>query len=89
MVAGVPPGDGVIVVLVQQHPLLVAALVRPHEDEAAGQLLAVQVEVGSPSSTACNGSSWPSLAELQVPQSHTMTSPPPYSPLGITPSKSK
>jgi hypothetical protein len=28
-------------------------------------------------------------ASSHVPQSHTITSPPPYSPAGITPSKSK
>ena len=41
----------------------------------------------SPAATAATGSSAP--WSCQVPVSQTMTSPPPYSPLGITPSKCK
>ena len=47
MVLGVPTGDGVLVVLVQQQPLLLAGRVDvgAHQHEPALQLLAVQVDV--------------------------------------------
>ena len=44
VVLGVPAGDGVVVVLVQQEPVPVASAA-VDEDEATGQLLAAQVDV--------------------------------------------
>ena len=56
-----------------------------HEDDLAAQLLAVQIHVqlARVDRRARSSASWSS----HVPRSQTITSPPPYSPAGITPSK--
>ena len=89
--SGSQPGTACVVVLVEEEPLLLA---RPAA-VACGRARSAR-----PASRRAR-SKWssPSLDRLrrvvvprrglQVPQSHTITSPPPYSPLGITPSKSK
>ena len=91
VILGIPAGDRVLVVLVQQQPLLLARpalLAARTRTKRPRELLAVQVEVelagldGRERVLALRTSS-------HVPQSHTITSPPPYSPAGITPSKSK
>ena len=84
--SSVPAGDGVVVVLVQQEPVPVAAAA-VDEDEATGQLLAAQVDVDI--AGVDGGLRVVTVGEGPGAQSQTMTSPPPYSPAGITPSKSK
>ena len=92
VVLGVPAVDGVLVVLVQQQPLLLAAeLAVPvaHQHEPAAQLLAVQVGVQLARRADRGRPGRPALCGSQVPESQTITSPPPYSPAGMTPSKSR
>ena len=88
MFLGVPAVDGVVVALLDEQPLLAGAPVAatPHEREAAVQLVAVEREVQVAGRD--RGERIVTLDELHVPQSHTMTSPPPYSPAAMTPSKS-
>ena len=73
----------------QQQPLLGSRTVpaAAHEHEAAAQLVAVHVEVKLARRHRRPGSSVP--CGSQVPGSHTITSPPPYWPRGMTPSKSR
>ena len=91
MVLGVPPVDGVLVVLVQQQPLLLLAplLTGPRRTSTSRprSFSPKTSACSSPDSTAAAGSSV--ACGSQVPMSQTITSPPPYSPAGITPSKSR
>ncbi len=91
VVLGVPARLGVVVVLVEHEPLLLAAArpgpfsVRTSTNRPASRS-PVRSKWISPASMAAAGSSVSTGA--QVPRSHTMTSPPPYCPAPITPSNS-
>ena len=70
------------------HCSLPPSFARADEHEPPAQLLAVQVEVQLARRDRVGGvvGAWQAP---RCPMSHTITSPPPYSPRGMTPSKSK
>ncbi len=83
-------GRGIVALLDQQPVLALFAAApvraRPHADQRPAALHALAVDekcsmpAFSPSAGSCSGS--------QLPRSHIITVPPPYSPCGIVPSKS-
>ena len=87
---GSQPSTGRVVVLVEQQPLLLAAVASPRRTSTNRPCSF------SPSRSKCSSPVGDRLDRVvgrrpgvHVPQSHTITSPPPYSPPGMTPSKSK
>jgi hypothetical protein len=89
VVLGIPPRHGVLVGLVQQQPLLLARS-RPGRGGSARTCRRASRRRGRSGAPRAD---WPrhvpGAGGDHVPQSQTMTSPPPYSPFGMTPSKSK